>query len=239
MKSVCASGRLPHFCWRAPMPLPKRPPLAMPKMPWPLCQPAPWKSRNGSTKLVSRSTAARCWCVARNSATTLTMVTAPTNSRAGAPTTQSMPRMIANSTSAVPRSPPSTTTRPVTSATHGHHRDQRVLPVAEQPLLAGVDVRAPEDQRELGDLGRLDLRTAAEGEPVAVAVDRDAERGLGQRDQQQATTIEGQANAAQQPVRQPGRHERDRQRRARPRSAAGRTSSSCCRTACTTRRWRR
>ena len=118
MKSVCGSGRLPHFCCEAPMPLPKMPPLAMPRMPWPLCQPAPSKSRNGSTKLVSRDSRSLL-VVARNSATTLTMVTAPRNSRAGAPTTQSMPSMIANSTSPVPRSPPRPTTSPVSSATNG------------------------------------------------------------------------------------------------------------------------
>ena len=54
MKSVCASGRLPHFCWLAESPLPKMPPLDMPSRPWPACQPAPWKSLNGSMKLVSR-----------------------------------------------------------------------------------------------------------------------------------------------------------------------------------------
>ncbi len=41
MKSVWASGRLPHFCWLAEMPLPKMPPLDIANSPWADCQPAP------------------------------------------------------------------------------------------------------------------------------------------------------------------------------------------------------
>ena len=38
------------------------------------------------------------------------------------------------------------------------HRDQRVPPVAEQLLLAGVEVGAPQDHGELGQLGGLHLQ---------------------------------------------------------------------------------
>jgi hypothetical protein len=50
-----------------------------------------------------------------------------------------------------------------------------VLPLAEQALLAGQQVRAPEHERELGRLGRLDPEGPAEVEPVLVALDLDTE----------------------------------------------------------------
>ena len=42
MKSVCASGRLPHFSRLAPSPRPHQPPDASANMLCAGCQPAPW-----------------------------------------------------------------------------------------------------------------------------------------------------------------------------------------------------
>ena len=56
----------------------------------------------------------------------------------------------------------------------GHHRDHHVVHAAEAALLAGVDVGGPQDQAELGDLGRLDGERA-DGQPVLVAVALHAE----------------------------------------------------------------
>ena len=81
---------------------------------------------------------------------------------------------------AVPRSPPSRTSARIRPPT-GSDRHQQVLPLAEQPLLAGQQVGAPEHQRQLRQLGGLDPERAAEVEPVLVAVDL----GAGDDDQHQ------------------------------------------------------
>jgi manganese efflux pump family protein len=64
-------------------------------------------------------------------------------------------------------------------AQHGgarHEGHQHVPPVGQlaQPVLAGEQVGSPDDQRQLGDLGRLDL-LAAEGDPPGRAVLLDAD----------------------------------------------------------------
>ena len=181
MKSVCASGRLPHFCWLARDALAEQAAAGHREQ-------AVGGLPAGALVVLERVgevgqplAAARRWWWRGRARARPTVSSEPTNSRAGAPTTQSMPRMIAISTSAVPRSP-CTTTSAITSAGDRHHRDQRVLPVAEQPLLAGVEVRAPQDDRELGELGGLHGERT-EREPVAVAVDLEAERRAGEVDQ--------------------------------------------------------
>ena len=100
------------------MPLPNSPPLAMPRMPWPLCQPVLPKSENGSAKLVRRDSRSAL-TVASTSAITPTPLAAATKIRIGAPATKSIPSAIANSTSPVPRSLPRPTTSPVITATIG------------------------------------------------------------------------------------------------------------------------
>ncbi len=109
-------------------------------------------------------------------------------------------------TSAVPRSWPGDD-----QAGHqehaGDHRHQQLVPVVQAALLVGVDVRHPQDHRELGDLGRLDLHRT-EGQPVGVAVDLDAERGPGQHQQEDRHHQPDPGEAAQHPLRHPRGDER-------------------------------
>ncbi len=232
MKSVCASGRLPHFCWLAPMPLPNRPAarhreeavrglpagaLVVLERVGEVGQPLAGAPGAGAGE-VERERRRRSPSTRRRAGP-------------GAPTTQSIPSMIAIRTSAVPRSPPSSTS----ADDHHHHRgdrDQRVPPVVEQPLLAGVDVRAPQDDGELGHLGGLDRRPGPSASQLRLPLTSTPSRRLGEREQRRRDQQRRPGEEAQHPVRQPGGHERDRQRRARPRSAGAGTSSSCCR-ACT------
>ena len=74
---------------------------------------------------------------------------------------------------AVPMSPPSMIS-PSSMKADGHERHQHVLPLRQQPLvlLAGEQVGAPQDERELAELARLELERAAQIDPVLVAVDR-------------------------------------------------------------------
>ena len=58
----------------------------------------------------------------------------------------------------------------------GHHRHEQVVQLAQAPLLVGVDVGGPQHDRELGDLGGLDV-DRTERQPVLVAVDQHAEAG--------------------------------------------------------------
>ncbi len=122
--------------------------------------------------------------------------------------------MIAISTSAVPRSPCSTTsavTRPVT----GTIGIRVCFQSPEHLLLAGVQVGAPQDDRQLGQLGGLDGHRA-ERQPVAVAVDGEAERGAGEVDQHHRRQQRRPGEDPQHPVRQPRGDERDGQRQQHP-----------------------
>ena len=91
-----------------------------------------------------------------------------------------MPSRIAKKISAVPRSRPTTTSAGGEQQAR-HHRHHHLVQVAEPAVLVGVDVRCPQDQGELGELGGLD-HDRSEGQPVRVAADGDAEEG---REQQQ------------------------------------------------------
>jgi hypothetical protein len=118
MKSVCASGSVPHFCRLPPSPTPQNEPLARANSPCAACQPSSPKVAIGSVNVASRFT--RSGSIVASSASSVPR-RAPRNSstRIGAPTTQSMPPMIAKNTRAVPRSPWSTTmpaTRSVTGS---------------------------------------------------------------------------------------------------------------------------
>ena len=72
----------------------------------------------------------------------------------------------------------------------------------EAAVLVGVDVGGPQDQRELGDLGRLD-HDRPERQPVGVAVARDAEE-RGQQQQRERDGVAGVGQPPDPPQRQPG-----------------------------------
>ena len=93
----------------------------------------------------------------------------------------------------------------------GHHRDHDLVGAGEPPVLVGVDVGGPQDQGELGDLGGLD-HDRAEGEPVGVAVALDAEerRQQQQRQRDRVAGVGEPADPAQrQPARDPGARDAD------------------------------
>ena len=107
MKSVCASGRLPHFCLLPPRPTPKIPPLASPKRLCAGCHPSflYCAGSKGLRKTLQR--AARYCVVAIKKPTVMAAVavSVPTR-RNGIPETKSNPPRIAMRTEAVPRSRP-------------------------------------------------------------------------------------------------------------------------------------
>jgi hypothetical protein len=77
---------------------------------------------------------------------------------------------------AVPRSWPMRTSPDRDDDDGDEERDDDVLEAAQQLPLAREDGRADEDEPELDQLGRLQLDAGQQADPVAVAVDRDAER---------------------------------------------------------------
>ena len=87
-------------------------------------------------------------------------------------------------------------------------RDDDVLEAAEQLPLARQDGGADEDEPELHQLGRLELDAGQQADPVAVAVDRDAERREHQHLQRERAHQGGQGESAVPPHRDVRRDDR-------------------------------
>ncbi len=103
----------------------------------------------------------------------------------------------ANSTSAVPRSCWKTTSSATRPATGTIGREDQAG-VSELLAALRVQVGHPQDERELGELRRLEPEASGEREPVAVAVDLDADaRDERRQDHQDRDDQERQDQLAQ------------------------------------------
>ena len=208
MKSVCGSGSWPHFSTLAPSPEPNRPPGAKAYMPcsaWQQYRPGP-----GSVTPMQASRAIRLGLVLIRSRRRH-----GDGERAG-----EQPDGGADQPEQAEEDGDQDHRGAHVAAEHDQaeqqdgardQRHQQVLPLVEQPLvlLAGQQVGAPEHQRELAELGGLELEGAAEGDPVLVAVDRDPyprhldqahqeDRTREQRVGERAVQLDGHARGQQQ-----------------------------------------
>ncbi len=170
MKSVWASGRPPHFCRLAPSPTPHQPPEAiayMPALAWSL---APFSSAVGSRKAASRRIRTGRGDEQRDHAQRCR------RGRGQPAPASALRRSTARRRRWRPSPPPSRRRpgrRPAGSArrTPAGTGTSRCLGWSSSLLLAGQQIRAPDDHGQLGELRRLDPeRGQAEVEPVAVAL---------------------------------------------------------------------
>ena len=196
MKSVCASGSQPHFSRLAPRPTPHQPPSARAYLP---C--IAWKqvsSGSGHEPLSQAAIRASRLAdvVAEDSARPAITAAAPRKSRAGAPAEKSSAARIEQQHQGGAEVAADQDQPDDEHADGQDHRHQHVRPRGQQRRACGQHGRGPDDQRELGRLGRLQPR-AAEGDPVAVAVDRDAERAKTRPCSTSASRTPGQANRCQ------------------------------------------
>ncbi len=216
MKSVWASGRLPHFCWLAPIPWPKRPPLDSANSPWAGCQPGAAVVAHG---VGEGRDAGQPLGVGRRERAGEDRdhqegereepgrgADHPEHAEQDREEHQGGAEVVAEDDEAGGQEQA------------GHHRHHDLVEVAEPAVLVGVDVRGPQHQRELGDLGRLD-HDRAEGEPVGVAVAGDAEE-RGEQQQAERDDVARPGEPAYPSLRQASGHPGARAGRSRPRSAA-------------------
>ncbi len=93
-----------------------------------------------------------------------------------------------------------------------HERDEQVGAHVEQPLLAHEQVGAPQHQRQLGQLGRLEVEAQRQWDPARRAVDLVADSGQEHGDQQQQGQHQQRVGRrAVEAHRQPGGREHQRQ----------------------------
>ena len=206
MKSVWASGSWPHFCWLAPMPWPNQPPLDSAYRPWAGCQP-------GVVVVLERVDERRDPLEPlgvgggqedRQHADHGDAEREEPGGRADDPEHPEQDREQHQGGAEVTAEDD----QAGRDQQAGHHRDHDLVGAGQPPVLVGVDVRRPQDQRELGDLRGLD-HDRAERQPVGVAVALDAQERR-QQQQRQRHGVPGIGEPADPAQRQPARDPRAR-----------------------------
>ena len=190
MKSVCAFGRNSHLARPCPRPTPVHPPLPSAISDCVIWYPVFDASAAGfrNTKMRARRYGSAIATIVPTSAATPPMH-ARCRSRTP-PATRMAPTMSA-STTVESRSGSTTTSAAIVTNTSPIGL-QRAPPVAELVLAAGEEVGAEHEQRELGDLGRLEPQRA-DAEPAARPADRDPDAGDQHEQQQRRPTRRGAA----------------------------------------------
>ena len=151
----------------------------------------------------------RFWLVTTNPlATAANTAAARTKNRAGTPETNSRAATIPMRINAVPRSWPTSTSPTVTRTIGTRNGTTTCLRRTEQLPLARQDRGADEDEPQLDELGRLELHAGQQADPVAVAVDGDAERREHQHLQRERAEQGGQGEPAVPPHRDVRRDDR-------------------------------